>query len=583
MGYVRPSVTMEAARAAASGVSPREPSGRAEGRAFVGLLVLLLTVGGGLWHVGRTADAALAAELRGARDLSVLALTEATSALALRTGDPPAAAVRALLHVAEPPGQRTRYRPSQGPSSFGLEAAHVGESAESCVFDRDGVLLSDTRHAAQLLAQGRVDAQGRFALHRPLSPRGSATAPIAPVAAALAGRSGVMLTGYPDQRGVTAVGAYTYVPALAVGVLHQRDRADAYRETWLCQLALVLAGLGLAAAWLSACARPAGNEAAGASLEVDTYGQYTLGRKLGEGGMGVVYEASHRLLRRPTALKLLRVPEGDAALTAESLGRFEREVQLTSQLTHPNTIVIYDYGQTDDGTFYYAMEYVEGVDLERWVRLDGPLPAARIIHLALQICGSLAEAHAKGLIHRDIKPANILVCERGGIPDFIKVLDFGLVKHVNGPSVSHSNLLVGTPLYMAPELLRSPGAASPRSDVYSLGAVLHWLATAMTVPDATLASAARLPRQPAGESAHGFDPYAGLPLDLERVLMRCIDPDPYERPGNVEELASALAACRDAGRWTTPDAKAYWASRGPQLQALLARPVPNGARTVQAS
>jgi eukaryotic-like serine/threonine-protein kinase len=583
MGYVRPSVTMGAVGAAASGVSARQESRRAERRAFVGLLVLLLTVGGGLRHVGRVADAALTTELTGARDLSALALTEATAAMTLQSGEPPAAAVRALLHVAERPGQRTRYRESHGASSFGLAAARAGESAESCVFDREGVLLSDTRHAAQLRAEGRVDPQGRFSLRASSSPRGSAVAPlIAPVTAALAGASGVMLAGYPDQRGVTAVGAYTYLPALEVGVLHQRDRVEAYRETWLCQLALVLAGLGLAAAWLSACARPARSEARGASLEVDTYGQYTLGRKLGEGGMGVVYEASHRLLRRPTALKLLRVPKGDAALTAESLGRFEREVQLTSQLSHPNTIVIYDYGQTDDGTFYYAMEYVEGVDLERWVRLDGPLPAARIIHLALQICGSLAEAHAKGLIHRDIKPANVLVCERGGIPDFIKVLDFGLVKHVNGPSVSHSNLLVGTPLYMAPELLRSPGAASPRSDVYSLGAVLHWLATAMTVPEATLASAARLPRQ-SGEGAHAFDPYAGLPVDLERVIMRCIDADPYERPGSVDELASALAACRDAGTWTPLNAKAYWASRGQQLHALLGRPVPNGARTIGAT
>ena len=183
--------------------------------------------------------------------------------------------------------------------------------------------------------------------------------------------------------------------------------------------------------------------------EARRLGPYTLVEKIGEGGMGAVYRASHALLRRPTAIKILppqRAGEMD-------LARFEREVQMTSQLTSPHTVSVYDYGRTPDGLFYYAMEFLDGIDLEELVRRDGPMPPGRVVHVLRQVCEALGEAHRAGLIHRDVKPANILLCERGGRFDVAKVVDFGLVKSVSGsdPGVTLENTVPGTPHYMAPE------------------------------------------------------------------------------------------------------------------------------------
>ena len=179
-------------------------------------------------------------------------------------------------------------------------------------------------------------------------------------------------------------------------------------------------------------------------------GQYTLEDKIGEGGMGAVYRARHAFLRRPTAVKLIR----SGLATPAMLARFEREVQLTSQLTHPNTIAIYDYGRTPEGIFYYAMEYLPGLPLDRVILDDGPQPEARVVHLVSQICASLAEAHRIGLVHRDVKPANVMLCERGGVYDVVKVLDFGLVKELGAEddaAVTAMGHIVGTPHYMSPE------------------------------------------------------------------------------------------------------------------------------------
>jgi serine/threonine protein kinase len=479
-----------------------------------------------------------------------------------------------------------------------LAAARLRQTGETYVFDREGRMLSESRFTGALRSYGLVESDGSVVLRDPgadLTAGQSATRPrtarplTAMVRAALSQKQGVELDGWRDYRGVEVLSAYAWLPELELGIATEIDCAEAYASwRWgaaiMGTLAFILAGLLLRPAPQRPMpVPPASAPPAGLPMR---YGQYTLGRKLGEGGMGVVYQASHRLLRRPTAVKVLRSGDASPAAHAEALSRFEREVQLTSQLTHPNTIVIYDYGETDEGNFFYAMEYVEGVDLERLVRLEGPLPAARIIHFALQVCGSLAEAHAKGLIHRDIKPANLIVCERGGAQDTIKVLDFGLVKSLHGPALSGSNVLVGTPLYMAPETVRAPSSVGPRSDLYSLGAVMHWLATAMTVHDAALVSASLRPligpSSVRGDSLTG-DPYAQVPADLERVIMRCLDSDPFERPETAGELARELAACRDAGRWTQDDASAYWRERGPVLGRLLSRPATPNARTVGGS
>jgi serine/threonine-protein kinase len=355
-------------------------------------------------------------------------------------------------------------------------------------------------------------------------------------------------------------------PQLALALLGAAAIAGLQAYFSLAPWGLFLAVFALAFAQGLGRGRAGAREA---SAPVQSFGQYTLVRKLGEGGMGVVYEARHALLRRPTALKLLRkFPDEDPAAAREAVQRFEREVQLTSQLSHPNTIAIYDYGQNDEGAFYYAMEYIDGVDLDRLVRVDGPLAPAHVIHLALQICGSLAEAHARSLIHRDIKPSNLLVYERAGVPDTIKVLDFGLVKSLHGPIVSAAHVLVGTPLYTAPEVLDDPSRASPRSDIYALGAVLHWLATGKTLQEAAVAATS---------------PSASLPVDLERLIMRCTEADPAERPESMKALARELTACRDYGQWTEQSSRAYWDDRGKRLSHLLAQPVAPDANTLAAS
>ena len=216
--------------------------------------------------------------------------------------------------------------------------------------------------------------------------------------------------------------------------------------------------------------------------DIQRLGQYTLEEKLGEGGMGVVYRASHAMLRRPTAIKLL-LPDraGKDALT-----RFEREVRRTAMLTHPNTVTVFDYGRTTDGVFYYAMELLEGASLDEVVEVDGPQPEERVIHLLEQAAASLAEAHDAGLIHRDVKPGNILVVDRGGISDLVKVVDFGLVKDVGSkargeatsePALTMANAITGTPLYIAPETVTAPETVDARTDLYALGAVGYWLLT----------------------------------------------------------------------------------------------------------
>ena len=214
------------------------------------------------------------------------------------------------------------------------------------------------------------------------------------------------------------------------------------------------------------------------ALEARKVGQYQLKRLLGIGGMGEVYLAEHLLLRRPCAIKLIRM---DRAGDAESLLRFEREVQVTATLTHPNTVQVYDYGHTDDGTFYYVMEYLPGLTLEQLVEHHGPVPASSTIHLIRQVCGALREAHAAGLIHRDIKPSNVIVCERGGLSDVAKLLDFGIVRPsriVSDDSQAFREAaIVGTPRFMSPEQASGTEAVDARSDIYSLGGVAYFLLT----------------------------------------------------------------------------------------------------------
>ena len=288
--------------------------------------------------------------------------------------------------------------------------------------------------------------------------------------------------------------------------------------------------------------------------EARKLGQYVLKEKLGEGGMGEVYLAQHVLLRRPCALKLIR-PE--RAGDPKNLRRFEREVQATASLTHPNTVQVYDFGHTEDGTFYYVMEYLPGSTLEELVKQAGPLPPAPAIHFLRQVCGALAEAHARGLIHRDIKPGNVMICERGGAPDVAKLLDFGLVlpptEDVKSDKLTQEGTVAGTPAYLSPEQAGGQEAVEARSDIYSVGALAYFLLTGRP-PFAGRAGmkliAAHLYEVPEPLCRHRPD----VPSDLEAVVLRCLAKDPNARFPDAESLNAALSSCAAAGQWTAREA-----------------------------
>ena len=324
-------------------------------------------------------------------------------------------------------------------------------------------------------------------------------------------------------------------------------------QTWWAQVLYVAIGLA-AVAFLVHQRTRALRAQVRAALQL---GSYTLMEKIGEGGMGVVYRAKHAMLRRPTVIKLLPPDKVDG----ERLRRFEREVQLTSELNHPNIVSVYDYGRSSSGVFYYAMEYLDGATLEAVVDLDGPQPPARVVRILGQAAAALAEAHAVNLIHRDIKPANIMLVEQGVRPDVAKVLDFGLVKElepIDGALSTRNDTLKGTPMYFSPETLMAPNSVDARSDIYALGAVGYFLLTGTHVFScATVAEvcSAHLHSDPMPPSERMG---VSLPSDLEGLILRCLSKAPADRPQSAAALQVALHACTDAGVWTDQDAQAWW-------------------------
>lgn len=295
------------------------------------------------------------------------------------------------------------------------------------------------------------------------------------------------------------------------------------------------------------------------AFEARQLGQYTLTRRIGAGGMGEVYLAEHQLLKRPCVVKLIRP---DKAGNPKTLVRFQREVHATAKLSHWNTIEIFDYGRTGDGTFYYVMEYLPGMNLGDLVEHYGPLPPERVIYLLRQTCDALNEAHAVGLIHRDIKPANIFAAQRGGVYDVAKLLDFGLVKPLveeEGTKLTVEGAIAGSPLFMSPEQALGESRPDARSDIYSLGAVAYYLLTG----------------HPPFESdkplkvmfAHAHEVVTppsklrpDLPKDLEAMVMRCLAKDPAARFQTAVGLRDALASCESANRWDRKVAAEWWAN-----------------------
>ncbi len=279
-------------------------------------------------------------------------------------------------------------------------------------------------------------------------------------------------------------------------------------------------------------------------FETRSIGRYKLSRRLGKGGMGEVWAAFHATLKRDVALKIIR-PE---RITPDLIARFEREVRATSALSHPNTVRVFDYGVTDDGLWYYAMELLDGVNLTSLVEREGALPPGRAVHLVIQAARALGEAHGAGIVHRDIKPDNLLLTRAGGELDFVKVIDFGIARQLDDVAMTDAGLVVGSPQYIAPELARGLGADA-RADVYGLGGVLYFLLTGRPPFDGDSTAQlllAHINDPVVPPSAHGI----AVPAELERVVLACLAKDPAHRPATGVVLAAALAGVWLPGTWT---------------------------------
>jgi serine/threonine-protein kinase len=294
-------------------------------------------------------------------------------------------------------------------------------------------------------------------------------------------------------------------------------------------------------------------------------GSYELIELIGKGGMGEVWRARHRMLARMSALKLIRpetltVDGEDGSLLM--LRRFEREARATATLRSPHTVALYDYGTSEDGCFYYVMELLEGLDLETLVQRFGPVPAGRTISLLSQTAKSLVEAHEKGLVHRDIKPKNIFVCRMGTEADFVKVLDFGLVKQLAAEDkqtlLTRRGVTTGTPQYMAPEVVMGKEDFDGRADIYSLGCVAYWLLTGHLVFDEETAMGAALAHVQTVPVPPSRRTELEIPEALESIVLQCLEKDPANRPQTARALLGLLEACAGAEPWTARDAELWW-------------------------
>jgi hypothetical protein len=452
-----------------------------------------------------------------------------------------------------------------------ISVAQPGQSGETYAFDQHGLLISRSRFDEQLKTLGLLDKTNtssalNFRLHDPGAEAVEGVKPLTHIVAeAVSGEAGVDVEPSRDYRGVEVVGAWRWLPDHGFGVATQIDADEAFRPLRVLKLLFVLLCLLLVLCATGMFVFSFANftwrrRLSEAEFKLKQLGQYNLEEKIGEGGMGVVYRARHALMRRDTAVKLL-LPDRS---TAADIARFEREVCLTCQLTHPNTIQVYDYGHTPEGVFYYAMEFLRGLNLHQLVQRFGPQPEGRVIHILAQVCDSLAEAHALGLVHRDIKPANVFLCHRGGVPDCVKVLDFGLVRHYNeatrGPTkTSIGSGLEGTPSFMPPEALKDSDRSDPRSDIYSVGALAYFLLTGQHVFDAETVLELyekHLTESPVPPGRRTTNPVSA---ELEAVILRCLLKNPDQRPQSAAELRDLLLASPRAADWTVAASLAWWA------------------------
>jgi len=460
-----------------------------------------------------------------------------------------------------------------------ISVARLGSTGETYAFDQTGLMISQSRFVSQLKRLGLLNAtNSSSALNLRLNdPGGDLTRGFKVpehepyvrlltrlAASAINGENEVDAIPARDYRGVPVVGASCWLPRFGFGVATQIDANEAFRPLRVLQVVFVVLVLSLllcaTGMFVFSYASLSWRQRLNAmELKLKQLGQYTLEEKVGEGGMGVVYRAKHALLRRDTAVKLLLPGRANEA----AIARFEREVCLTCQLTHPNTIQVYDYGHTPEGIFYYAMEFLRGVNLHDLVVRFGPQPEGRVIHILAQVCASLAEAHALGLIHRDIKPGNVFLCRRGGVPDCVKVLDFGLVRDFRSADPEPvdgegDRVIEGTAWFMPPEAVQAGATTDPRSDIYSLGAVGYFMLTRSYIFDAESVDdiqQKQLDDAPVPPTRRTANP---ISAEMEQLLLQCLEKDRDRRPQSANELREALLALEAAAEWTTEASTAWW-------------------------
>ena len=461
-----------------------------------------------------------------------------------------------------------------------LGAAHPGRTGEVYALNANGVMLSESRFLPLLKTLRVVPAEDDATAMLRVQvrdPGGDLTVGYEPAleldarpytriaALAIAARSkaepaqrrGVVLEPYRNYRGAEVIGAWQWLAEYDFGVVIEIEASEAYAPLSYVKLAFtillsLLAAVLLAVMWSAFNVRRLRRQVGDARV----LGQYRLERQIGEGGMAKVYLARHALLKRPTAVKMLK----PHMATDEMVARFEREVQLASQLVHPNTVEIYDYGRTAEGVFYYVMEYIEGETLDRIVTEHGAMPVGRAIHVLKQVCAALREAHARSLVHRDVKPHNIMLCNRGAEYDVVKILDFGLVKDVESAhtrDITQFQRVLGTPRYMAPERIRNPGDADARSDIYSVGAVAYFLVTGRelfaTAGEHDLVYQALHTPPPRLR-----DSVPDVPRGLDEIVARCLAKDRVERPHDVVVVMELLEALAVESPWTQQQAQSWW-------------------------
>ncbi len=476
-----------------------------------------------------------------------------------------------------------------------MQLGRTGRSGETYAFNREGTMVSRSRFEEDLVMLGILpdELHSTSLLNVQLRDPGQNTViegrprmrlsdmPLTQMAqSAIGGESGVAVKPYRDYRGVPVVGAWSWIPELQAGVATEIDHDEAYAPLAILQTAFwILFGMLAAASVVififTVVVTVLKRDAQEAALEAKELGQYRLEAKIGAGAMGVVYKAYHSMMQRATAVKLLNMDKADET----AIQRFEQEVQIVCQLSHPNTISIYDYGRTPEGVFYYAMEYLDGIDLQQLVERYGPQPEGRVIHILKQVCGSLYEAHSRGLVHRDVKPSNIMINVRGGEADIVKVLDFGLVKSVNSEQqaiLTAPDAINGTALYISPEAIQSPATVDARSDIYALGAVGYFLLTGQPVFSGP--TFAGLLQQHISAMPLPPSLCLGKPVseELESALMACLSKNAAGRPENTRALSDLLMQVPTAHAWTRDEAERWWS----RVQRGLSPRIPRIGRSV---